>query len=328
VSLTPKNKRHRLQIEAGTIGRKRGHQFEKDLAEAISAISLKEVDLRKHVNANRVLGNPALEITKYIAKNLGLSRVDRADAWWLGGLATSGLGDILHTSGGERIRRSKTDVLVSLREGERKYVRGVSVKTCSKNTPTNDQLFFTTASAFSELLRSHQIRFSKEAEKALKMFCGDVGYRPMDLNAVSQQSRNPERWFFEELPEKGRRDIENALNRYQAQISRILLQLAYSEDPHPPEYLLHLTVKPADVDEASLALFTIDELIAFSCRYTGFHTKEYLVRKGRFRGDRSVHLAPRFGFVQFQRGGQVQHPTQLQFNLQAGYFNHLISGSS
>ena len=31
-------------------------------------------------------------------------------------------------------------------------------------------------------------------------------------------------------------------------------------------------------------------------------------------------MAPRFGIVQMQRGGQAQHPEQLQFNLQAGYF--------
>tara|TARA_R100000808_G_scaffold23266_1_gene51440 strand:- start:49 stop:249 length:201 start_codon:yes stop_codon:yes gene_type:complete len=32
------------------------------------------------------------------------------------------------------------------------------------------------------------------------------------------------------------------------------------------------------------------------------------------------HEAPRFGIIQMQRGGQKQHPTQLQFNLEAGYF--------
>lgn len=32
------------------------------------------------------------------------------------------------------------------------------------------------------------------------------------------------------------------------------------------------------------------------------------------------HKAPKFGVVQMQRGGQKQHPTQLQFNLKAGYF--------
>ena len=35
------------------------------------------------------------------------------------------------------------------------------------------------------------------------------------------------------------------------------------------------------------------------------------------------HLAPRFGIVQMQRGGQKQHPDQLQFNLEAGYFYKL-----
>ena len=55
--------------------------------------------------------------------------------------------------------------------------------------------------------------------------------------------------------------------------------------------------------------------------YSGFSHKEYSVRKGSFKDPEGVkHQAPRFGIIQMQRGGQKQHPTQLQFNLQAGYF--------
>lgn len=47
----------------------------------------------------------------------------------------------------------------------------------------------------------------------------------------------------------------------------------------------------------------------------------YAVRKGTYKDPLGVqHEAPRFGIVQMQRGGQKQHPTQLQFNLKAGYF--------
>ena len=49
--------------------------------------------------------------------------------------------------------------------------------------------------------------------------------------------------------------------------------------------------------------------------------KGYSVRKGQYRDPEGAeHEAPRFGIVQMQRGGQKQHPTQLQFNLKAGYF--------
>ena len=323
MALTPESERHRLQIKAGTIGRKSGHEFERKLAQAISRRKWDNLDLRAHRNAHRVIGNPAVELIKYIAQDLNLAHIDHVDAWWLGPLATSGLGDLLHMPNGAPITRSKTDVLVRLHSNGKQYVKGTSVKTCSKKTPTNDQLYFTTASAFAELLRRNGVPFSTDAENALKMFCGDAGYRPRDLIDVAKRRSDPDRFFFEELPENGRHDIELALSKYQPEVTRILLQLAYPDDPHPPDYILHLTVKPKPGERADLAIFTVDELIDLSSRYAGFMTKDYVIRKGRFKGDPATHSAPRFGYVQFQRGGQKQHPTQLQFNLQAGYFNHL-----
>ena len=70
-------------------------------------------------------------------------------------------------------------------------------------------------------------------------------------------------------------------------------------------------------------MFTVEELIEYSCRNNGFTTTPYTVRKGRFRDPHVTHYAPRFGFVQFQRLGNKQNATQLQFNLQAGYFYKL-----
>ena len=66
---------------------------------------------------------------------------------------------------------------------------------------------------------------------------------------------------------------------------------------------------------------TIDELIAQSRNYGGYWSKPYSVRKGSYKDPKGVtHDAPRFGIIQMQRGGQAQHPEQLQFNLEAGYF--------
>ena len=71
-------------------------------------------------------------------------------------------------------------------------------------------------------------------------------------------------------------------------------------------------------------MYTIDELILRSARYQGFTTRAYSVHKGSHKDPPGVkHLAPRFGIVQMQRGGQKQHPEQLQFNLEAGYFYKL-----
>ena len=93
-------------------------------------------------------------------------------------------------------------------------------------------------------------------------------------------------------------------------------------------------ILPGGSHEASLAhvcrtvcrraerrIFSLDEFIQLSHNYGPFTFRKYKVNKGRYKEPKSVeHLAPRFGIVQMQRGGQKQHPTQLQFNLKAGYF--------
>ena len=65
------------------------------------------------------------------------------------------------------------------------------------------------------------------------------------------------------------------------------------------------------------------EIVILSEQHSGYVLSEYRIHKGTYKNDTSSHLAPRFGFIQFQRGGQKQHPTQLQFNLKAGYFRHI-----
>jgi len=70
-----------------------------------------------------------------------------------------------------------------------------------------------------------------------------------------------------------------------------------------------------------VAIYHIDEILTLSKNYQGFKLKEYSVKKGSYKDPAGcTHLAPRFGIIQMQRGGQQQHPDQLQFNLEAGYF--------
>lgn len=158
------------------------------------------------------------------------------------------------------------------------------------------------------------------------MFCGDSGFRPVDMKSssdLSERKSDPERWFWEELPIESLNEWRDLFRNYQKQITGVLLKYAYKNDPFPPEFLLHQTVKFEDINQCNLALFPIDTLIDFSCQYSGFTTKSYSIKKGRFKNDPHVHKAPRFGYIQFQRGGQKQHPTQLQFNLQTAYFDKL-----
>lgn len=325
MALHPIDDAHLAQIKAGTVGRTRGHDFEKNLTAYINALQIVP-DLTTPLSPKQhlICGHPATKLVHYICAKEGLDRLVSVQAWWLGGLATSGQGDTLMGTDGQAVARSKSDLVVEICHALGKLAVGVSVKTCSKPTPTNDQLYFTTASAFCSLLRRNGVAVSDQAERGLKMFCGDSGYRPADqAGALTGRISDPDRWFWEELPHASRAEWEVILTQQQRHVSTILLQKAYAGDPFAPSYLLHQTVKFSDIQQCPMAIFSIEELLDYTCKVGGFSTKQYCIRKGRFKHDTNPHLAPRFGFIQFQRAGNKQHPTQLQFNLQAAYFNKL-----
>ncbi len=200
----------------------------------------------------------------------------------------------------------------------------------SPNTPTNAQLFFSTARGFAALLEGNGIRVSPGAVVALRQFCGDNGFRPLD-DPPSYVGRtvDPRRFFWEEIPEAGRAEWRRIFSDHQDDISRLLLQKAYVDDPFVPEYLLHKTKRAPTWASTEVAIFSIDELIGLSRAYQRYATKPYSVKKGSYKDPPGVmHLAPRFGVIQMQRGGQKQHPEQLQFNLEAGYFYKLNKAAS
>ena len=321
MALEPVDEKHAAQILAGIDGRMLGHKFEERLTAAINKLGQRPFKPSGN-HAHVVDGIPAVELLAYICRDLGAILIDTAEAWWMGGLATSGEGDRTIPGTGLVFMRSKSDVILRLKIGGESRLIGVGVKTCNAKSPTNAQLFFSTATAFSELLRRNGIKVSRVAEHAMKMFCGDTGFRPLDHpENLSGRLADTNRWFWEELPKAGRVQWESLLKNRQDDVTRALLRYAYADDPLPPEYVLHQRHGTKDEDKTPLAIFSVDELIAKSRRFGSFSTKEYQVRKGTFKNDPSTHLAPRFGFVQFQRGGQKQHPTQLQFNLKARYFD-------
>ena len=328
MALIPNDPQHKMQIEAGTVGRKRGHKFEATLSSAINAMNNKHFVPLTNMS-HLFIGNPAALLLQYIANDTGLEILD-AHASWLGGLATSGLGDALLDENGNPITKSKSDVLIKIATPYGVKVVGISVKTCNKKTPTNDQMFFTTARAFCTLLRTNGIPVSIEAERGLSMFCGDIGYRPFDLMPTEQlqyrianQNRDPNRFYWEELTPQAQADWKSIFDFYQNQITLLPFQKAYKDDPFPPDYLLHQTVHYDDFNNCEIALFSMKEIVILSEQHSGYVLSEYRIHKGTYKNDTSSHLAPRFGFIQFQRGGQKQHPTQLQFNLKAGYFRHI-----
>jgi hypothetical protein len=323
MALNPVDETHAFQIEAGTVGRKKGHAFERQLAEAINNFDLTNIPC--HTLSHVEIGNPAVLLIGYIVQRMHL-HILRVKAGWLGGLATAQDGDVAKDDEGNIITKCKSDVLIDIDTLSGIERIGISVKTCNNKIPANDQMYFTTAKAFCRLLKDNGISCSGAAIAALSMFCGDFAYRPVDLMSEDElkiRLSDPERYHWEELPSHARNEWEYIFKKYQSKITMLLFQKAYKNDPYPPCILLHQTVRYESFDNCQIALFTMDEIVSLSCRYAGFHLHSQRVIKGRYKSDPAKHDYPRFGFIQFQRGGQKQHPTQLQFNLKAGYFNHL-----
>ena len=314
-----------MQIRAGMAGRRAGHRFEDSLAAHVNALPC-PVDVPGLPEGHVFTGDPALLLLAYIGRSLSVSSIASVTAQATGELATSEHGRHSLSVDGVAVSRCKSDIVLDIQSGDgRRFLVGVSTKQCNKNTPTNAQLFFTTAQAFCNLLRSHGIAVPEEAVYALRQFCGDEGFRPLDMPDTADRQTDPRRFFWEEILPEGRKAWEEIFSRHQDGISGLLFQKAYLGDPFVPTFLLHKTRAAPGWDSTEVALYSMDEIIALSRAYRGFHTKAYSVRKGAYKDPpgSAPHEAPRFGIIQMQRGGQKQHPTQLQFNLEAGYFYRL-----
>lgn len=319
MALQPKNPEHALQILAGINGRKRGHEFEFDLASQINNTSL---NLSNEITGV-FTGNPELALIRKSLSICNWETYDSVKAIPIGALATAEEGQKWLKINDLQVKASKSDVLLNIYKGNELKTVGVSVKQCLSVKPTNPQLFLSTARAFCNLLRRNNIFVSEYAEIALRQFCGDEGFRPMDYPQVMQTRKsNPFRFYWEEIHPTGLNEWETIFEREQDNITRLLLQKAYLDDPFAPNILIQKTRKvTSGLDE--FALYSIEELILRSRNYAGFFktlktevskSKSYNVPNG------IRHECPKFGIVQMQRFGNKQNATQLQFNLQAGYF--------
>ena len=325
MALTPNDANHALQILAGTEGRIKGHQFEISLSKLINDFK-GEIPL---INIQKTLlrGNIVNSLLSKTMQYINCDNVNKIEAIALGALATAEEGKQWLEVHGIKVRACKSDILLSIYSSD-SIIRtiGVSVKQCNNKTPTNAQLFFTTANAFIELLRSNNIPISENGLNAMKQFCGDIGFRPMDDINIKNRIIDQRRFFWEEINEVGKLELEKLFTEKQKEISKLLFQKAYKNDPFIPELLLHKTKLKEEGLEQEYALYTIDELVDLSYKYGGFNKEKYRVKTGSGKEPivmGNTHEAPRFGIIQMQRGGQTQHPTQLQFNLKAGYFYHI-----
>jgi hypothetical protein len=322
MALTPIDSVHALQIQAGLLGRKAGHEFEDNITNDINSLIYPILQVGQP--AGHVFrGAPGILLLTYIAAREGLAGVKSAIAISTGALATSEEGKRYLSINGVAVARCKSDLVLTIQSTcGRNLTVGVSTKQCNNPTPTNAQLYFTTARGFANLLQNNGIAVSVNAVTALRQFCGDSGFSPADNPGghIGRQT-DPRRYFWEEIDLAGRSEWEHLFTTQQDQISRLLLQKAYLNDPFVPDYILHKTKAAPALNQTEVAIYTVEELIALSRRYQGFALRPYSVRKGSYPDPAGVnHLAPRFGVIQMQRGGQAQHPEQLQFNLEAGYF--------
>lgn len=327
MALTPIDEIHALQIQAGTLGRKAGHAFEDRITASINNIPY-PLQFNHLISKHLLIGDPAYIILHYISSLFGAHCISQATALSTGALATSEEGRQWLEINGVPVKRCKSDLIATLRLADEcdELTIGISTKQCNTKRPTNAQLYFTTARGFASLLQSHGIHISDPAVYALRQFCGDKGFRPLDLeDDIGTRQTDPRRYFWEELNADGRCEWEYVLSSRQDDITKLLIQRAYLNDPFSPDLLLHKTKRALSWENTEIAIYSIDELIHHSREYGGFSLKPYSVRKGSFRDPAGVtHLAPRFGIVQMQRGGQAQHPEQLQFNLEAGYFYKIL----
>jgi hypothetical protein len=323
MALTPTDEAHALQIQAGTVGRSTGHTFESDLATEINSLSRTQ-QANETNKSHLFVGSPGKLLVEYICNDLQISSPSKITALSTGALATSEEGKKWLLVNGVTVQKCKSDIVVTICcKSGKTYTVGVSTKQCNNKTPTNAQLYFTTARGFSNLLLNNGIHVSDKAIIALRQFCGDMGFRPSDLPnfQISQRKTDPRRFFWEELDPVGRAEWEQTFSTKQNEITRLLLQKAYLNDPFAPDYVLHKTKFAHAWNETEVAIYSVSELVRLSSRYQGFVVRPYSVKKGSYKDPDGVqHNAPRFGVVQMQRGGQKQHPDQLQFNLEAGYF--------
>ena len=322
MALTPLNEIHALQIQAGTLGRRAGHDFEDRITQEINGLAY-PIQIPPPGNKHVFLGDPALLLLQYLAFHVGATSLTAASAISTGALATSEAGKKWLSINGANVSRCKSDLVLTLTgDTSGTHTVGVSTKQCNNAKPTNAQLYFTTARGFANLLQKSGLAVSDTALTALRQFCGDRGFQPKDNpSTLAGRLVDPRRFFWEEIVPAGRKEWEALFTKHQDDVFRLLLQKAYMDDPFVPEYVMHKTKRATSWETTEVAIYSIDELVMLSRVYQGFACRPYSVRKGSYRDPKGTqHLAPRFGVVQMQRGGQAQHPEQLQFNLEAGYF--------
>ena len=184
MALTPINENHALQIQAGTLGRKTGHDFEGAIAREISALQFPYTV--RPSTGHVATADPAMLLLNFVATREGFGVISKAVAISTGALATSEAGKSWLAVNGVPVSRCKSDLILTMMTESKNEDNWRFNEQCNNPKPTNAQLYFTTGVGFSNLLRSNGIHVSLAAEQSLRQFCGDVGFRPLDQTATTR----------------------------------------------------------------------------------------------------------------------------------------------
>ena len=124
MALIPDNEKHLLQIQAGALGRKKGHSFEQEIANYINLNKLGEINDEKLKN-NIIIGNPAEVLINYIKKSENISEISSLTAICTGILATSENKKELKIDG-KIIDKSKSDLILIIYHNNKKNYRCIN----------------------------------------------------------------------------------------------------------------------------------------------------------------------------------------------------------
>lgn len=98
MALTPIDPVHALQIQAGTVGRNAGHDFEAAIAQEVNENKY-PFAIAPIGKAHLFVGYPAISLLHYIGNRLGLKSIQKATA-----ISTGALGNALNAASAGYLR--------------------------------------------------------------------------------------------------------------------------------------------------------------------------------------------------------------------------------
>ena len=88
---------------------------------------------------------------------------------------------------------------------------------------------------------------------------------------------------------------ENIFNSRQDEVTRLLVQRGYPGDTFRPTYLMHQRSAAPDEPHTPLAIYSIEEFVAYSRDHSKFITRNYRITKGSHRDPATIHELPDSG---------------------------------